>query len=183
MCERTGGWRASWKPVQSSPSCCACPSAFFLLQAKSTSFRATSVTVENMEKNDTEEKNIIPDYVCCVLSEGTWTWFGAILVSLLLLLIAILKYCRKYLSKPKFESKNLTLLRKSLIGNWQLYFTSSKQGRPPRKSEKGAVRCCRRAMRGYNSGLCYGEFTTAAFLAHFWTFLYMRFPVSLFPSA
>ena len=123
MCERTGGWRASWKPVQSSPSCCACPSAFFLLQAKSTSFRATSVTVENMEKNDTEEKNIIPDYVCCVLSEGTWTWFGAILVSLLLLLIAILKYCRKYLSKPKFESKNLTLLRKSLIGNWQLYFT------------------------------------------------------------
>ena len=122
MCERTGGWRASWKPVQSSPSCCACPSAFFLLQAKSTSFRATSVTVENMEKNDTEEKNIIPDYVCCVLSEGTWTWFGAILVSLLLLLIAILKYCRKYLSKPKFESKNLTLLRKSLIGKLTTLF-------------------------------------------------------------
>ena len=40
----------------------------------------------------------------------------------------------------------------------------SKQGRPPRNSEKGAVRCCRRAMRGYNS--CYGEFTTAYFLPY-----------------
>ena len=29
-----------------------------------------------------------------------------------------------------------------------------KQGRPPRNSEKGAVRCCRQAMRGYNSELC-----------------------------
>ena len=29
---------------------------------------------------------------------------------------------------------------------------SLKQGRPPQESEKGAVRCCRRAMRGYNSG-------------------------------
>ena len=33
----------------------------------------------------------------------------------------------------------------------------SKQGRPPRNSEKGAVRCCRRAMRGYNSGLYYAS--------------------------
>ena len=31
-------------------------------------------------------------------------------------------------------------------------FGKLKQGRPPRKPEKGAVRCCRRAMRGYNSG-------------------------------
>ena len=38
----------------------------------------------------------------------------------------------------------------------------SKQGRPPRKSEEGAVRCCRRAMRGYNFG-----FTTAPLLPHF----------------
>merc|ERR1711899_250485 len=33
----------------------------------------------------------------------------------ILLLIATLKYCRKYLSKPKFETKNLTLLRRTLI--------------------------------------------------------------------
>ena len=57
----------------------------------------------------------IPDYVCCVLTDSIWTWFVAILISVLLLLIAILKYCRKYLSKPKFHSKNLSLLRKSLI--------------------------------------------------------------------
>ena len=33
------------------------------------------------------------------------------------------------------------------LGNAEL---ESKQGRPPRNSEKGAVRCCRRAMRGDN---------------------------------
>ena len=36
-----------------------------------------------------------------------------------------------------------------------LLFPKSKQGRPPRKSEKGAVRCCRRAMREYNSAPYY----------------------------
>ena len=66
--------------------------------------------IEVMEKED-----LIPDYVCCILTEGSWTWFAAILVSVLLLLIAILKYCRKYLSKPKFHTKNLSLLRKNLI--------------------------------------------------------------------
>ena len=60
---------------------------------------------------DTVNEEDIPDYVCCVLPDGTWTWFGAVLVSVLLLLIAILKYCRKYLSKPKFNSKNIQLLR------------------------------------------------------------------------
>ena len=43
----------------------------------------------------------------------------------------------------------------------------SKQGRPPRNSEKGAVRCCRRTMRGYNSGLYYVGFTTAPLFASF----------------
>ena len=97
-----------------SISCCACSDAFFL---QASSFRATiALNMENeTDSNDSKGTDAIPDYVCCVLTDGTWTWFGAILVSLLLLLIAILKYCRKYLSKPKFESKNLTLLRKSLI--------------------------------------------------------------------
>lgn len=57
----------------------------------------------------------IPPYVCCVLTEGAWTWFAAILFSVILLLIATLKYCRKHLSKPKFQSQNLTLLHKTLI--------------------------------------------------------------------
>ena len=34
----------------------------------------------------------------------------------------------------------------------ELQYLKSKQGRPPRESEKGAVHCCRPAMRGYNSG-------------------------------
>ena len=66
-----------------------------------------------MDENNKEEK--IPPYVCCVLTEETWTWFAAILFFVILLCIATLKYCRKYLSKPKFETKNLKLLRKTLI--------------------------------------------------------------------
>ena len=57
----------------------------------------------------------IPPYVCCVLTEEAWTWFAAILFFAILLFIATLKYCRKYLSKPKFETKNLKLLRRTLI--------------------------------------------------------------------
>ena len=66
-----------------------------------------------MDENNKEEK--IPPYVCCVLTEETWTWFAAILFFVILLCVATLKYCRKYLSKPKFETKNLKLLRKTLI--------------------------------------------------------------------
>ncbi len=66
-------------------------------------------------RGDEEDDFEIPDYVCCVLSEGTWTWFGAFLLIFILLLVATLKYCRKYLSKPKFVNKNLKLLKKSLI--------------------------------------------------------------------
>ena len=52
----------------------------------------------------------------------------------------------------------------TLLHSKKPYVMRSKQGRPPRESEKGAVRCCRRAMRGYNS--CDGEFTTAYFLPY-----------------
>ena len=45
----------------------------------------------------------------------------------------------------------------------------SKQGRPPRESEKGAVRCGRRAMRGHHP---VPLFTTAANYATFWTLVY-----------
>ena len=66
-------------------------------------------------KMDDTEENKIPPYVCCVLTEGTWTWFAAILFFVILLLIATLKYCRKHLSQPKFQTKNLSLLRRTLI--------------------------------------------------------------------
>ena len=71
-----------------------------------------------MDAEQQEEiNNKIPDYVCCVITESTWTWFAAILFSVILLVLATLKYCRKYLSKPKFETKNLKLLKRSLIAD------------------------------------------------------------------
>ena len=69
-------------------------------------------------ENKTREKEFeIPDYVCCVITDGTWTWFAAILFSVILLILATLKYCRKHLSKPKFEAKNIKLLRRHLIAD------------------------------------------------------------------
>ena len=77
---------------------------------------ASSEKQENL-LNKNETKINIPDYVCCVITEATWTWFAAILFSVILLVLATLKYCRKYLSKPKFEAKNLKLLKRSLIAD------------------------------------------------------------------
>ena len=55
----------------------------------------------------------------------------------------------------------------TLLHSKKPYVMRSKQGRPPRESEKGAVRCCRRTMRGYNYGLYYVGFTTAPLFASF----------------
>ena len=80
----------------------------------------------NIMNNKTEDLNNIitnnstsdiPEYVCCVITESIWTWFAAILFSVILLLLATLKYCFKYLSKPKFDAKNLKLLKRSLIAD------------------------------------------------------------------
>ena len=57
---------------------------------------------------------------------------------------------------PQLHSIYLSVLLCTLFENHPKYLIS-KQGRPPRNSEKGAVRCCRRAMRGYNSGLYYAS--------------------------
>ena len=69
---------------------------------------------EDLNNNST---SAIPEYVCCVITEAIWTWFATILFSVILLLFATLKYCRKYLSKPKFDAKNLKLLKRSLIAD------------------------------------------------------------------
>ena len=37
----------------------------------------------------------------CLVTEGTWTWFGAILLTLVLVVAFNLKYYRKVISKPK----------------------------------------------------------------------------------
>ncbi len=76
---------------------------------------ATEAIVEAVAPVDDDDNFEIPDYVCCVLTEGTWTWFGAFLLIFILFTIATLKYCKKYLTKTKFLSKNLSLLKKSLI--------------------------------------------------------------------
>ena len=69
----------------------------------------------DVDPNETKTEDKIPPYVCCVLTEGTWTWFAAILFFAILMLIATLKYCRKHLSQPKFKNKNLSLLKRTLI--------------------------------------------------------------------
>merc|ERR1712223_2319364 len=75
----------------------------------------TNLWHKNTKMDEINKEVKIPPYVCCVLTEEAWTWFAAILFFAILLFIATLKYCRKYLSKPKFETKNLKLLRRTLI--------------------------------------------------------------------
>ena len=55
------------------------------------------------------EDFVIPDYVCCVLTEGVWTIFGACLLIFGLFTIATLKYFKKYLAKTKYNKKNLRM--------------------------------------------------------------------------
>ncbi len=43
----------------------------------------------------------LPDYVCCVVTEGVWTYFAAALLIVVLFAVATLKYCKKYLAKPR----------------------------------------------------------------------------------
>ena len=57
---------------------------------------------------------VIPDYVCCVLTEGVWTIFGASLLILGLFTIATLKYFKKYLAKTKYIKKNLRMKTRSV---------------------------------------------------------------------
>ena len=67
----------------------------------------TNIMNNNTEDFNNNSTSAIPEYVCCVITEAIWTWFATILFSVILLLLATLKYCRKYLSKPKFDAKNL----------------------------------------------------------------------------
>ena len=58
---------------------------------------------------DDDEEFVIPEYVCCVLTEGVWTIFGACLLILILFTLATLKYFEKYLAKTKYNKKNLRM--------------------------------------------------------------------------
>ncbi len=60
----------------------------------------TSVA-EPSEDTDDDPTKKLPEYVCCVVTEGVWTYFGAALLIVVLFAIATLKYCKKYLAKPR----------------------------------------------------------------------------------
>lgn len=64
------------------------------------------LTITTLSTNiTTESTTVLPPYVCCAVTEGVWTWFGAILLIFVLCTIATLKYCKKRLAKPKFREK------------------------------------------------------------------------------
>ena len=41
--------------------------------------------------NGGEEEIVVPDYVCCVVTEGVWVWFAAIVLFAVLMFIATMK--------------------------------------------------------------------------------------------
>ena len=65
--------------------------------------------LEKFRPRSMKDEFIIPDYVCCVLTEGVWTIFGASVLIIGLFTIATLKYFKKYLAKTKYIKKNLRM--------------------------------------------------------------------------
>ena len=65
--------------------------------------------LETVRPRSIKDEFIIPDYVCCVLTEGVWTIFGASVLIIGLFTIATLKYFKKYLAKTKYIKKNLRM--------------------------------------------------------------------------
>ena len=57
-----------------------------------------------LNKNETK----IPDYVCCVITEATWTWFAAILFSVILLVLGMISHKKSLITifGPKLKIKN-----------------------------------------------------------------------------
>merc|ERR1719474_434085 len=54
---------------------------------------------------------------CCVITEGAWTWFGSILLTLSLLALFHMKYKKKVINRPKNlkKEKNSQVLRGYLL--------------------------------------------------------------------
>jgi len=57
-----------------------------------------------------EEEGSIPDYVCCVLTDGIWAIFLSTLLIVVLMTVATLKYLKKYLAQSQFTRRNLKLM-------------------------------------------------------------------------
>ena len=71
---------------------------------------SSTLTSNESGKGLNDDPFILPDYVCCVVTEGVWTVFFAVLLSIILTLVATLKYCKKRLSHPRFLQENQQLL-------------------------------------------------------------------------
>ena len=57
---------------------------------KSASMESYENGSQTRDGEDSDEV-AIPDYVCCVVTEGVWVWFAAILLFAILMFIATLK--------------------------------------------------------------------------------------------
>ena len=42
-------------------------------------------------KTGDDDEILVPNYVCCVVTEGVWVWFAAVLLFVVLMFIATLK--------------------------------------------------------------------------------------------
>lgn len=73
---------------------------------------------ENLTLSSVEDENqVLPDYVCCVVTEGVWTWFGASLLIVVLFAAATLKYCKKSLSEQKYRDKGQSIHLKCVLAD------------------------------------------------------------------
>ena len=96
--------------------------------------RDTNRTLKNEQSYNQQEPHemnvneefIIPDYVCCVLTEDVWTIFGACALIISLFTIATLKYFKKYLAKTRYNKKNLRMKDRlvKLLNLSLVFFTS-----------------------------------------------------------
>lgn len=85
------------------------------LNESTTTTTASSVEFVAEELATTEKP--LPDYVCCVVTEGVWTYFACFLLIAVLFAVATLKYCKKRFEKPRYNHKGQKLHQRSVIAD------------------------------------------------------------------
>ena len=76
---------------------------------------------------DAEESDRVP---CCAITEGGWTWFGSILLTLTLFALFHLKYKKKVISRPQNlkKHKNEQVLKGYLLAQQKAARTEMPEG-------------------------------------------------------
>jgi hypothetical protein len=69
----------------------------------------------------------LPDYVCCVVTEGVWTWFSAFLFTIILFVVATLRYYKKSLRKRTTQRKDHDIHLRCVLANDQGAVNSIRQ--------------------------------------------------------